>query len=678
MHAGLLRLGNTDSIVELDDPRARDPELTGAKAAALSRAGVAGLPIVPGFVLTTQWSPANLYDLRATWEALSDGAQAPVVVRSSSTVEDGSTSSMAGLFTSVIDVRTWDATREAVDEVLASRSRTDLVDAPMAVLIQRHVDAVWGGVLFGADPVTGRTDRLVVSAVAGGPDALVSGAASGWTAALTKGGRVVGLRSAAGSRPPRRVLRSLAKLAARAAKVFGGPQDIEWAVDRHGRTLLLQSRPITTLHGEVRGPVLGPGPLAETFPEPLSPLEQDLWVPPVGDGLRHALALTGSASARALRRSPVVTVVADRAVADLELLGASTRKKRWWHRLNPAPPYRRLRASWRVGRLRAAFPSLARDLVEQVDAELAAVPSLDQLSNHDLLAVLENGRRALVAVHGHEALAGLLVPTGATAVTAASTALSVLTETGPEAVDADDLIAHHPVVLALVPPRIGAGHTLPAVGNVEVMRPPAEASDPSALAREALRLRARWIHELTARAAWELGQRLAALKVLPEPGSVRLLGLDELRRAALERIAPPSLAERSAKPPRALPAEFRLAADGAAIAVARPRTSGATGAGGGRGRGRVHLGTNPPVGSVLVVDHLDPRLAGVIPSLAGLVAETGSPLSHLAILAREYGVPTVVGVAGARSRFDEGDLVDVDGDAGTVAIVSDLTTGVSA
>ena len=56
-------------------------------------------------------------------------------------------------------------------------------------------------------------------------------------------------------------------------------------------------------------------------------------------------------------------------------------------------------------------------------------------------------------------------------------------------------------------------------------------------------------------------------------------------------------------------------------------------------------------GSVLVVSHLDPRLAAVIPRLGGLVAETGNALSHLAILAREYGVPAVVGVADATRRF---------------------------
>ena len=69
-----------------------------------------------------------------------------------------------------------------------------------------------------------------------------------------------------------------------------------------------------------------------------------------------------------------------------------------------------------------------------------------------------------------------------------------------------------------------------------------------------------------------------------------------------------------------------------------------------------------------MVTHLDPRLATVIPRLGGLVAETGSPLSHLAILAREHGVPTVVGHAGATTRYQEGDLLVVDGSTGTVRV----------
>ena len=63
--------------------------------------------------------------------------------------------------------------------------------------------------------------------------------------------------------------------------------------------------------------------------------------------------------------------------------------------------------------------------------------------------------------------------------------------------------------------------------------------------------------------------------------------------------------------------------------------------------------------------HVD--LAG----LAGLVAETGSALSHLAILARELEIPCVVGHAGARERFPSGTALMLDGTTGEVMAVEE-------
>jgi pyruvate,water dikinase len=69
---------------------------------------------------------------------------------------------------------------------------------------------------------------------------------------------------------------------------------------------------------------------------------------------------------------------------------------------------------------------------------------------------------------------------------------------------------------------------------------------------------------------------------------------------------------------------------------------------------------------VLVVRTLDPALAPLLPELAGLVAQTGSPLSHLAVLSREFGLPAVVGATDAVRRFPPGSRLTVDGTTGEV------------
>ena len=71
---------------------------------------------------------------------------------------------------------------------------------------------------------------------------------------------------------------------------------------------------------------------------------------------------------------------------------------------------------------------------------------------------------------------------------------------------------------------------------------------------------------------------------------------------------------------------------------------------------------------MLVTTTLSPGLGPLLSRLKGIVAETGSVLSHLAILAREAGVPTVVGYAGATEDLPEGAVVLVDGDSGRVTI----------
>ncbi|MGW0820558.1 hypothetical protein [Streptomyces sp. NPDC002845] len=134
--------------------------------------------------------------------------------------------------------------------------------------------------------------------------------------------------------------------------------------------------------------LLGPGPVAETLPDPLEPLEEDLWVAPMARGLATALDLGGTAPRRLLRTVPVVTAVGGRAAADLRLLGTVPPKHRRLALLNPAPGARRLGAAWRLGRLASALPGLATDLVADVDRRLAEIPAPSELPSAALVTTL--------------------------------------------------------------------------------------------------------------------------------------------------------------------------------------------------------------------------------------------------------------------------------------------------
>ena len=73
-----------------------------------------------------------------------------------------------------------------------------------------------------------------------------------------------------------------------------------------------------------------------------------------------------------------------------------------------------------------------------------------------------------------------------------------------------------------------------------------------------------------------------------------------------------------------------------------------------------------PAGSILVLRILHPHLAPLLPRVAGLVVEEGAILQHATTLARECGIPAAVGIRDARSLFQNGDLLEVDGYTGKV------------
>jgi pyruvate,water dikinase len=74
-------------------------------------------------------------------------------------------------------------------------------------------------------------------------------------------------------------------------------------------------------------------------------------------------------------------------------------------------------------------------------------------------------------------------------------------------------------------------------------------------------------------------------------------------------------------------------------------------------------------GEILVAVQTDIAWTLLFPRAAAVVTDVGAPLSHAAIVARELGIPAVVGCGNATAVLKTGDRVSVDGGQGTVEIL---------
>jgi pyruvate,water dikinase len=95
----------------------------------------------------------------------------------------------------------------------------------------------------------------------------------------------------------------------------------------------------------------------------------------------------------------------------------------------------------------------------------------------------------------------------------------------------------------------------------------------------------------------------------------------------------------------------------------------------GRVEGQVHVLDGPEqgdqlqVGEILVAVTTNVGWTPLFPRAGAVITDVGAPLSHAAIVARELGIPAVVGCGDATTRLKTGDYVRVDGGTGTVTIL---------
>jgi len=72
------------------------------------------------------------------------------------------------------------------------------------------------------------------------------------------------------------------------------------------------------------------------------------------------------------------------------------------------------------------------------------------------------------------------------------------------------------------------------------------------------------------------------------------------------------------------------------------------------------------IGDILIAPYTNPAWTPLFTTVAGLVVETGGAASHAAIIAREYGIPAVMGAPGATELFTDGEIITVNGSTGTI------------
>jgi len=282
-------------VIDLSSRRALDPALSGGKGAGLAWLCQQQCKVPAGFVITTHAfreldlyggrvvsgkegppSPAELArmrdqvmttpipsDVQRKIERAYSKLGGRVAVRSSMVGEDSSEASFAGQLDTVLGVAGEAALLEAVracwaslfnprlwcyrQEVGATRGTAARPIPPMAVVVQKMVEAQAAGVAFSADPITGER-HVVIEAVAGLGTALVQGLVE--PDRYVVGGQEVHLETTTGENgapilPTGQIL-DLAKTVREVACRIPSPQDVEWAWDG-ARLYLLQCRPISTL-----------------------------------------------------------------------------------------------------------------------------------------------------------------------------------------------------------------------------------------------------------------------------------------------------------------------------------------------------------------------------------------------------------------------------------------------
>ncbi len=599
-------------------------------------------------------------------------------------------------------------------------------DGQMAVIVQRMVAATAAGVALTADPISGNRATTVITATRGLGERLVSGATAGDEWAVI--GDVATARRQPERAIDRAQAMQVANDARRIAAGIGVPQDIEWALDAHGELWILQARPMTAIPPEVSWEPPAPGAytrnlrFGEWISEPVTPLFES-WLLSAMEERTHAFYLTEigqriprpyhvivngwyfytlnwatpAAFARNLPNMLWHLIRSPRAVAGIN--PATVRHsfpimERAW-RTDVQPRYRAAveRAEARVEAVPVTeLPELIDELAGLAGEYFGSVTALAGAAYKMELNLAQFHRRHLAPSLGGShlpLLTGFNAPSGPARHAVAS--LDWWHEPGARAASAAEPVADH---ARLVETRHAAEEAAFA----------AVASSPRRLrafrklladAQHLVPVREEQVAELTLawpvmrRAVLRIGEALVVRGVIAEPDDVFFLrrgealsalgeggggrSIDVAARRATRReharlVAPQFIGRVHPLLKRlwdAMPGMFGAIPSDTSLVSGVPASPG-------RASGSVRVVHGPEqfdefqVGEILVAPLTAPAWTPLFTRAAGVVTDVGSAAAHASIIAREYGIPAVVGCGDATARLRTGMRVTVDGTAGNV------------
>ena len=771
----------------------------GGKALGLARLHQFGFAVPEAYVLVH-----GKEGLEVDLDGLEPGLLgSTLAVRSSSVAEDGAERSFAGQYESVLNVRGVDALRAAIQRCLASlgsvraeayrtAGATKPAEDAMAVVIQRMVEPIAAGVVFTADPTTGRRDRVVVDAVPGLGEALVSGEAEPDHALCDPAGRVV-MRTppATGEVLTSAQIAALTQGALEIASKLGYPVDLEWAIDQVGKLWWLQARPITTLPlplGQRDTVEVEPEHvytrcnIGEMMPGAVTPLTLSVTVRGIDYGIQAMQVAVGVR--RSIEDKAVFTATfGGHIFLNLSAFGAmvlgvaGSNTERLCRAVcgrpldelqlgDPAPWWRRALNGLRYARYLLSAPRHRKALARDVEA--FEVPELSEASA--MLDWIDGQLPVLYRAYDHHmtssAVSGALVPalleilSGGAPPTNAHEAqcAALLTAGADEAVESLDLAAGvgdmarvfrvDPEVMAQLDQGSASatarwlnahsgqsgkvwrsymerhGHrslrelelrqaewshdSTPVVESVKlaVLADAASQGRPSHPGSETASRAARWVATRARRAAAKreqtksllvaltarfkaayrhLGRLLVDAGALGDADQLFFLSQQELRALVAGELEARSLtsARREllayqskltfpevflgrGEPEDPLP--LTEAPEGGFIGKAVSP---------GRAEGRARVVTRleqlqeVQPGEILIATVVDVGWTPCFPLIAGLATEVGSAVSHGCVVAREFGLPAMVGLRGITQAVETGQWIILDADRGTLEVLDE-------